>query len=148
MMAGSRRPDGEQAVDQAEHGAEQRRRPAAASQGSRPATISSADDTAEKLNIQPTERSISRIASRNTMPTASMPRKVVLPSIENRLIGLRKRGRAMPMTATITSSATMTPISSGRRKRGERRRRRVGGRISVMDGIGRLAASSGASRRC
>ena len=50
--------------------------------------------TAEKLNIQPTERSISRMASRNTMPSASMPRKVVLPSSANRLIGLRKRGRA------------------------------------------------------
>ena len=89
----------------------------AAIHGLRPATMRSAITTAEKLNIQPTERSISRMASRNTMPIASMPRKVVWPRTVRRLIGLRKCGRATPMTTIIATSATMTPISSGRRKR-------------------------------
>ena len=88
----------------------------AASQGLTPATIISAAMTAEKLNIHPTERSISRIASRNTIPSDSMPWNVVLPRIVSRLIGLRKRGRATPMTAIITSKARMTPISSGNPK--------------------------------
>src|SRR5271170_2092552 len=93
----------------------------AASHGLTPATINSAAMTAEKLNIHPTERSISRMASRNTMPSDSMPSNVVLPRIVSKLIGLRKRGRASLMTTIITSKATMTPISSG--KRDERRRR-------------------------
>ena len=62
----------------------------------------SAVATAEKLNIQPTERSISRMASRNTMPIASMPRKVVWPRRVRRLSGLRNRGRATPMKAIMT----------------------------------------------
>ena len=88
----------------------------AASHGFTPATIKSAATTAEKLNIQPTERSMSRMASRNTMPSDSMPWNVVLPRMVRRLIGLRKRGRATPITTIITASATMTPISSGSRK--------------------------------
>ena len=78
-----------------------------------PATISSAENTAEKLNIQPTDKSISRIASRNTIPIESMPRNVVLPRIESRLIGLRNRGLATPMTTIIAISAATTPISLG-----------------------------------
>ena len=87
----------------------------AQSQGLTPVPIISAASTAEKLKIQPTDRSISRMASRNTMPSASMPRNVVLPRIENRLIGLRNRGLATPMMTISASSATITPISSGRR---------------------------------
>jgi hypothetical protein len=86
-----------------------------ADHGLRPATMSKAAMTAEKLNIQPTERSISRIASRNTMPRDSMPWNVVLPSTVKKLIGLRKRGLANPITAIMTMSATMTPVSSGSR---------------------------------
>jgi hypothetical protein len=42
------------------------------------------------LNIQPTDRSISLTARRNTMPTASMPRKAVLPRMEKRLMGIQE----------------------------------------------------------
>jgi hypothetical protein len=103
--------------------------PRAASHGLNPATIISAATTAEKLNIQPTERSISRIASKKTMPSDSMPWNVVLPRIVNRLIGLRKRGRATPMTTIIASRATMTPISSGNRNE----RARIGVTSEVSD---------------
>ena len=65
------------------------------------------------------------------MPSDSMPSNVVLPRIVSKLIGLRKRGRAIPMTATMTSKATMTPISSGKRK-GLRR----GAGASVASGSG------------
>ena len=99
----------------------------AASQGLKPATIIRAAMTAEKLNIQPTERSISRIASRKTMPKESMPWKVVLPRMVRRLTGLRKRGRAIPITTIMTTRAAITPISSGMRHR-----RRAGGEGSVM----------------
>ena len=100
-----------------------------------PATIMSAATTAEKLNIQPTERSISRMARRNTMPIASMPRKVVLPSSEKRLIGLRNRGRATPMITIMATSATITPISSGIRQP------RLAMRISCPAGIGGWSVS-------
>ncbi len=46
---------------------------AAPIQGSMPSTIASAAMTAEKLKIQPTERSISPMAITNTMPSAIMP---------------------------------------------------------------------------
>ena len=93
MIAGRRRPTASTPLTQAEQRAEVQMPPSAASHGLSPATISSAAITAEKLNIQPTERSISRIASRKTMPIASMPRKVVWPRTVRRLSGLRKRGR-------------------------------------------------------
>ena len=62
------------------------------------------------------------------MPSASMPWKVVLPRMVRRLTGLRKRGRATPITAIMTTSAAITPISSGSAPTGAG----AGGEGSVM----------------
>ena len=48
--------------------------------------------TAEKLNIQPTDRSMSRITITNTMPTASMPVNALFDSSWNSDLGCRKIG--------------------------------------------------------
>jgi hypothetical protein len=76
-----------------------------------------APTTAEKLNIQPTERSMSRIATTKTMPSASMPTNAAPASCWKSVVGFRKFGRRKPTTATSTTSATITPVSSGRRRR-------------------------------
>ena len=89
----------------------------AARKGSIPLRIASAATTAEKLNIHPIDRSISRIASRNTMPRARMPTKVLLADRLSSVLGSTNAGRTAPTSATNTARATMTPSSSGSRRR-------------------------------
>ena len=132
---GQPQADRQHAVDEAEQRRRSRRPASAASHGLTPATISSAATTAEKLNIQPTDRSISRIASRNTMPSDSMPWKVVLPRMVSRLIGLRKRGRATPITTIITTQRDDDADLLGQPEGASRRRAR-----------GRRATGSGRCR--
>ena len=95
----------------------------AAMNGSTPATIALAAMTAEKLNIQPTDRSMSRMTTTNTIARASMPMNAAPESCWNRVAGRKKFGRRTPTIRTRAMSATSTPVSSGRRRR---RRARVG----------------------
>ena len=111
--------DGEHTVEQAEH-ARRRCRDAPARNGSTPLRIARAQTTAEKLNIQPIERSISRMARRKTIPSDRMPTKALLAVRLSSVSGSTNAGLIAPMTPTSRPRATMTPSSSG-----SRRRRRV-----------------------
>ena len=51
--------------------------------------------TAEKLNIQPIDRSISRMARRNTIPRARMPVNAAFAKSSPRERGARKFGLAI-----------------------------------------------------
>ena len=86
----------------------------AAIHGSTPATIALAAMTAEKLNIHPTERSISRMATTKTIASASIPMKAAPDSCWNSVAGRKKLGRSTPTITTSVTSATRTPVSSGR----------------------------------
>ncbi len=93
MITGMPQPDREQAVDEAEQAAE-----GDADPGREPRVdagdMALAAMTAEKLNIQPTDRSMSRMASRKTMASASIPMKAAPDSCWNRVAGRKKFGRS------------------------------------------------------
>ncbi len=108
-----------------------------------PRIISFPATTAEKLNIQPMDRSMSRMTTTKTMPTASMPVKALLDSSWSSDFGCRKIGLATPMNTISATSATMTPVSSGRRDR----RERVGRPPAAAGSPGAMAAESSVVKR-
>ena len=89
----------------------------AASHGSTPCVIASAAITAEKLKFQPTERSISPSASRNTDASAIIPKNELLATRLSRFSGWTKALLCVPTTTTSRTSAAKTPSSSGNTSR-------------------------------
>ena len=93
MITGIRSPTARSAVDEAEQAAEGDADAGARGTGRARATSAMAAMTAEKLNIQPIDRSMSRMATTNTMPSASMPMKARARELLDQRDG-REEGRA------------------------------------------------------
>ncbi len=120
----------------------------AAIHGSMPKTMAWAAMTALKLNIQPIDRSMSRMTTTKTMPMASIPMKAAPESCWKRVAGLRKFGWRTPTTTTSVTSATSTPVSSGRRGRVRRTDRPGSGSDADVPAVtGLLGGREGVSDR-
>jgi hypothetical protein len=102
----------------------------AASHGFIPCCMNSAEVTSDRPNIDPTDRSISRIEIRNAMPAAMIPTYAAFWTTSLSWPHSRKSGWTIPMKTTSATVATRTLFDSTSSTRRPTSRSDVRGSVS------------------